>query len=217
MRLLVIEDERDLRLVLANALRDAGYAVDEGADGQEGLHKAMQWEYDAIVLDLMMPKMSGWDFLAAFRKRFKTPVLVLTARDTIEDRVRGLDDGADDYLIKPFELNELLARVRALIRRAAGHAHARIEIGEVVIDTVSKTVSHAGHDIVLTAREYTVLELLAIQRGKLVSRHRIYDHIFDEQDEALSNLVEVHISNLRKKLGKDFIKTRRGMGYLIEA
>jgi two-component system OmpR family response regulator len=216
MRILVVEDEQDLRVLVANSLRDEGYAVDAAADGEEAVHKAGMFEYDALVLDLMMPKMNGWQVLDWLRKSKSTPVLILTARDTIDDRVRGLDGGADDYLVKPFEIKELLARLRALIRRAAGQPRSVLEINDVAVDMASRTVFRNGEPVILTPREYALVELLAIHRGKLVTRSMIYDHIFDENDDTLSNLVEVHMSHLRKKLGKDFITTRRGQGYIID-
>ncbi len=190
--------------------------MDEAVDGEEGLFKASSWEYDAIILDLMLPRMDGWEVLRRLRRERKTPVLILTARDGISDRVRGLDNGADDYLVKPFVLVELLARLRALIRRAAGQAVSLLTVGDIVIDTRARQVSQAGQPVSLTAREYALLELLALHRGELVPRSMIYEHLFDESEDSLSNLVDVHISNLRKKLGKDFISTRRGQGYLID-
>jgi two-component system OmpR family response regulator len=217
MRVLVIEDEPELLTALSQALREDGYAVDEAADGAEGLFKATSWEYDAVVLDLMLPGVDGWGVLAGLRKARKTPVLILTARDAVADRVRGLDAGADDYLVKPFQLAELLARLRALIRRAAGQADPVITLGDVVLDTRARTVHRGGVPVALTAREYTLVELLALHRGRLVTRAQIYEHLFDEDDDTLSNLVDVHVSNVRKKLGKDFISTRRGQGYVIDA
>jgi two-component system, OmpR family, response regulator len=216
MRVLVVEDEPALLAVVSQALREAGYAVDGAVDGEEGFYKATAWEYDAIVLDIMMPKRDGWSVLAALRKTHKTPVLLLTARDTVTDKIRGLDIGADDYLIKPFDLGELLARVRALIRRSAGQAAPMIEIGDVTIDTGAKRVTLDDKPVVLTAREYAIVELLALRRGQVVTRTQIYEHIFDENDDSLSNLLEVHVMNVRKKLGKDFIGTRRGQGYVID-
>lgn len=216
MRILVVEDEPDLRDMLAKTLRAANYAVDVAADGEEGLVKTDSWPYDAIVLDLMMPKVDGWQFLAKLRKQHATPVLILTARDALGDRVQGLDSGADDYVVKPFEATELLARLRAIVRRGSGKASARIEVGDVTIDTAARTVTQAGQPIVLTGREYALVELLALRRGELVTRTMIYDHLFGEDDDSLSNLVEVHVSNIRKKLGKDFITTRRGQGYVID-
>ena len=216
MRVLVVEDEPELLRVITRALGEQGYAVDGALDGEEGLFRATSWEYDAVVLDLMLPKIDGWQVLEAIRKEKKTPVLILTARDAVTDRVRGLDGGADDYLVKPFELAELFARLRALIRRAAGQAAATIEIGDVVIDPRSRTVTQHGRPVALTAREYALVELLALHRGEVVTRTQMYDHLFDENDDTLSNLLDVHVSNVRRKLGKDFIVTRRGMGYLID-
>ncbi len=212
MRVLAVEDEPDLLSSLMKALREDGYAVDGAPDGEEGLFKAESYDYDAIVLDIMLPGIDGWELLRRLRKTKKTPVLMLTARDAVRDRVRGLDTGADDYLVKPFELAELLARLRALIRRAASQAESRLRIGDVVIDTAARTVSRRGEEIVLTAREYSLLEYLALHRGKLVTRTMLYDHLFDENDSTLSNLLDVHVFNLRKKLGHDFITTRRGHG-----
>jgi two-component system OmpR family response regulator len=217
MRVLAVEDEPDLLSSLMKALREDGYAVDGAPDGEEGLFKAESYDYDAIVLDIMLPGIDGWELLRRLRKTKKTPVLMLTARDAVRDRVRGLDTGADDYLVKPFELAELLARLRALIRRAASQAESRLKIGDVVIDTAARTVSRRGEEIVLTAREYSLLEYLALHRGKLVTRTMLYDHLFDENDSTLSNLLDVHVFNLRKKLGHDFITTRRGHGYCIES
>jgi two-component system OmpR family response regulator len=215
MRLLVVEDEPDLLHSLAESLREDGYAVDTADRGDDGLHKATAWEYDAIVLDWMLPGMSGLEMLERLRRTKKTPVLLLTARDTVGDRVHGLDTGADDYLIKPCSLRELLARVRALIRRSAGHASNVVQVGSISIDTGNKTVRDDGVEVALTAREYALVELLALHRGKLVSRTMIYDHIFDEDDDSLSNIVDVHVSHIRKKLGRDFIETRRGQGYIL--
>jgi two-component system OmpR family response regulator len=215
MRLLVVEDEVDLLESLAQALREDGYAVDTADNGDDGYFKAKTWDYDAILLDWMLPKLNGIELLRRLRRDKKTPVLLLTAKDAVSDRVAGLDQGADDFLVKPFNLSELLARVRALIRRSTGNASNLIVIGSIEIDLASKTVMESGNAIELTAREYAMLELLAVHAGKLVSRTMIYNHIFDEQDDTLSNLVDVHISHLRKKLGRDLIETRRGQGYIL--
>jgi two-component system OmpR family response regulator len=216
VRLLIVEDELDLLRALEKAFREEGYAVDTASDGEDGLFKATGWDYDAIVLDLMLPKLDGGELLKQLRCIKKTPVLVLTARDALPDRVKGLDTGADDYLVKPFERLELLARIRALVRRAAGQAVAVLEIGDVKIDMAARTVARQAVAINLTPREYALVEFLALHRGKIVTRTMLYDHLFDENEDSLSNLLDVHVSNLRKKLGPDFIVTRRGQGYLID-
>ena len=216
MRLLVVEDEPDLQNLLARALRGQGYAVDTADDGEQGLYKAQTWDYDAIVLDWMLPKLDGLSLLRELRRKKRTPVLLLTARDATDDRVSGLDSGADDYLVKPFEIKELLARLRAIIRRSSGITSNIISIGEIQIDTGSHIVRRNGEAILLTAREYALVELLVLRRGKLVTRQVLYDHLFDENDDTLSNLIELHVSNVRKKLGKDFISTRRGAGYIVD-
>ena len=215
MRILVIEDQADLRRLLQGILEESGYAVDVAADGLDGLAKAQVWPYDAIVLDLMLPKIDGWDLLEQLRETHKTPVLILSARDALSDRVLGLDLGADDYLSKPFERSELLARLRALIRRTAGQSKSTLTINDLEIDLIGRTISRGDEVITLTAREYTLFEYLALHRGKVVSRTELYDHLFDENDESLSNLLDVYISYLRKKLGADVIETRRGLGYVI--
>ena len=216
MRVLIVEDEPDLLDSLVQAVREDGYAVDEAPDGEEGLYKAENYDYDAVVLDIMLPRVDGWEVLRRLRKTKKTPVLMLTARDAIRDRVRGLDTGADDYVVKPFDVEEVLARLRALIRRSASQPEPLLTIGEVAIDTAARKVSRAGEAVTLTAREYALLEFLALHRGKLVTRTMLYEHLFDENDSTLSNLLDVHVSNIRKKLGHDFITTRRGHGYSIE-
>ena len=216
MRILLIEDEADLLASLAKALREEGYAVDTATDGEEGLYKAESADYDAIVLDVMLPRLDGWEILQRLRPSKKTPVLMLTARDAARDRVRGLDTGADDYVVKPFDLDELFARLRALIRRSAGQTRNVIEIGDVLINTAARNVILCGNPIALTAREYSLLEFLALHRGETVTRKTLYEHLFDEDDDTLSNLLDVPVSNLRKKLGAEFIVTRRGHGYCIE-
>ena len=215
MRILLVEDEPDLLQSLARALREEGYAVDTAADGEDGLFKAESYDYDAVVLDVMLPKLDGWTVLARLRKVKKTPVLMLTARDQSRDRVKGLDTGADDYVIKPFDLSELFARLRALIRRASGQTVNEIVIGDVVVNTATRIVTRAGTAVPLTAREYTLVEFLARHRDKVVTRTALYEHLFDENDSSLSNLLDVHVFNIRKKIGQDFIVTRRGHGYCI--
>jgi len=216
VRVLVVEDEPDLRSALVQTLAENGYAVDAASEGIDGLYKATTWTYDAIVLDIMLPKMNGWEVLRSIREKNSAPVLILTARDAVSDRVRGLDGGADDYLVKPFSIQELLARVRALVRRTAGVADSIIQIDDIAINIANRTVTKAGELVVLTAREFALVEMLGLHRGKLISRSEIYDHLFGEDDDSLSNLVDVHISHIRKKLGSDFIITRRGQGYIID-
>ena len=216
MRILVVEDEPRLLHNLAKALREESYAVDTAANGDDGLFKAETYDYDAIVLDVMLPHIDGWEVLTRLRKQKRTPVLMLTARDATKDRVRGLDGGADDYLIKPFDLDELLARLRALIRRSAGQVNPKLELGDVTIDTRARSVERHGEPVALTAREYAILEYLALHRGEVVSRTTLYEHLFDESDDTLSNLVDVHVFSIRKKLGRELIVTRRGQGYCIE-
>ena len=215
MRLLVIEDEVRLLRNLAKALREEGYAVDTAADGEEGLYKAQNNAYDAVVLDVMLPKLDGWQILERLRKTQTTPILMLTARDTPADRVRGLDGGADDYLVKPFDLSELFTRLRALIRRAAARPAPKIVLGDVAIDTRARTVAVGGQAVALTATEYAILEYLALQQGKVVSRTELFDHVFDERADSLSNLLDVHVYNIRRKLARPLIATRRGHGYCI--
>lgn len=216
MRILVIEDEPDLLTGLARSLREEGYAVDTAQDGEDGLLKALDVSYDAVVLDVMLPRLDGWEVLRRLRLKKKTPVLLLTARDKTTDRVRGLDGGADDYLVKPFDLSELLARLRALIRRSASEAKAVIDLGSVQIDMAARIVTCDALPVILTAREFGLVEYLALHRGEVVTRTTLYEHLFDETDDTLSNLLDVHVSNVRKKLGHDFIVTRRGHGYCIE-
>ena len=216
MRLLIVEDEEDLRRGLEQALREEGYAVDGAAEGTDALYRAETWDYDAIVLDVMLPGLDGWEILRRLRRKKKTPVLLLTARDAVRDRVHGLDLGADDYLVKPVDLGELLARVRALIRRGAGAPNPVLDLGPVSINTSARTVAVEGAEIALTAREFALLEYLGSRRGKVVSRTELYDHLFAEEDESYSNLLDVHVCNLRRKLGKDLIQTRRGHGYVID-
>lgn len=215
MRILVIEDDPHLLRSLAATLREENYAVDTAEDGDDGLFKAQGGSYDAIVLDVMLPVRNGWQVLDALRPGCATPVLMLTARDTVRDRVKGLDHGADDYLTKPFDIDELLARLRALIRRSVGQTHPLITIGPLTLDTAARVAKVSGSEVALTAREYALLEYLALHRGEVVSRTTLYEHLFDEEESSLSNLLDVHVSNLRKKLGADLICTRRGHGYSI--
>jgi two-component system OmpR family response regulator len=216
MRILIVEDEIDLQRALARALRDEGYAVDTATNGADGLFSAESVDYDAVILDVMLPQLDGWEVLSRLRRLKKTPVLMLTARDQSRDRVRGLDTGADDYVVKPFDLPELLARLRALIRRTTNLTTNRIEIGGVAIDTAARIVTLRQQPVELTAREYALVEFLASHQGEVITRTQLYEHLFDENDSSMSNLLDVYVSTVRKKLGADFITTRRGHGYCIE-
>jgi two-component system OmpR family response regulator len=172
-------------------------------------------EYDAILLDLMLPRLDGGQVLRALRETKQTPVLVLTARDTIDEKIKGLNLGADDYLTKPFDLDELIARVRALIRRSVNHPSPLFRVRDVEVNTAARAVLKKGQCVPLTGKEYAILELLMIYRGRLVTRTMIYDHLYGEHDDTLSNVVDVYVSNLRRKLGSELIETRRGEGYII--
>lgn len=220
MRILTVEDDPDLRSGIVQTLREDGYAVDQAADGDEGLHRALAWDYDAIILDIMLPKLDGHQVLLQLRRRKQTPVLFLTARDTVDDRVEGLDLGADDYLVKPFDLSEMLARLRSIIRRSHAIADPTIQVNSIVVNTASRTVSvieSPDHSISieLSPREYALVEMLVMRRGQLVTRTYIYDHLFDDEHDSMSNLVDVYVSRIRRKLGKTFVTTRRGEGYIV--
>jgi two-component system, OmpR family, response regulator len=219
VRLLLIEDEGELARVLRQALEEEGFQVDSAADGEEGLFKAGEVGYDAILLDLMLPGVDGFEVLKHLRAPGgrPVPVLVLTARDGVPDRVRGLNLGADDYLVKPFDLEEMLARVRALIRRSADRPSPQLRVGDVTIDTVARTVRKGEASVELPAKEYALLEYLALHAGEVVTRTRIYEHIYGEKEDTFSNVVEVYVANLRRRLGADVIETRRGHGYLVRA
>lgn len=216
MRILVIEDETDLSSAIEQALKEEGFVVDVANEGESGLFNAEGWSYDAIILDLMLPGIDGWTILKKIRtSQNKTPVLILTARDAIKDRVKGLNSGADDYLTKPFSIDELIARVRSLIRRFTASPNPLIRLGNIEINTASRVVTKGKKTIELSAKEYALLELLVLNRGTLVTRTTIYDHIYNEDDSTLSNVVDVYVCNLRNKLYKDLIQTKRGHGYII--
>ena len=216
MRLLLVEDSQTLRRSLRRALRHSGYAVDMAADGEEGLAAAELNDYDAMILDVMLPKLDGLTVLRRLRAAGrKTHVLLLTARDTVADRVEGLRQGADDYLVKPFALDELLARVEALCRRAYGSKESVLRVGAVEIDFAARRISHAGSAVQLTPREWRLLEYLARRRGEVVQRADIEAHIYDEMVEPMSNVVDTAIYSLRQKVGAGLILTRRGMGYTL--
>jgi DNA-binding response OmpR family regulator len=222
MRVLLIEDSERLQRSVGTGLRNAGYAVDVAGDGAVGLWQARSNDYDVIVLDLMLPGLDGLSLLSTLRADGRdTHVLILTARDQVEDRVRGLRAGADDYLTKPFAFDELLARVQALTRRRHNVKSPRIAAGDLAIDTLARTVTRAGRPIPLSPREYALLEYLALRRGQVVSRTEIEAHIYDDQAEPMSNVVDAAIYALRRKLdlpgAPSLICTRRGMGYLLQA
>jgi len=220
MKILLIEDYGPLRKSLTKGLREDGFAVDSTGEGEEGLWYAESFEYDLIVLDLMLPNVDGLTILQRLREQGNpVHILILTARDTVEDRVRGLDMGADDYLVKPFAFEELLARVRALLRRKYKSKSPLIEVDDLQIDTGTRTVKRAGMVIEMTAREYSILELLARRAGEVVSRTEIWEHVYDFASESSSNVIDVYIGYLRKKLEKNglprLIHTRRGAGYVL--
>lgn len=222
MRLLLVEDSERLRRSVAGGLRKAGYAVDVSGDGEEGLWYALGNEYDVIILDLMLPKLDGLTLLRRLREKGKdTHVLIVTAKDTVEDRVLGLRSGSDDYLIKPFAFDELLARVEALARRTHGVKRAVIKVGDLEIDTSRRLTRRGSRAIDLPPREFALLEYLAMRKGQVVPRADIEAHIYDEYAELASNVVESAIYSLRKKIDSpdepSLIQTRRGMGYVLGA
>jgi two-component system OmpR family response regulator len=216
MRVLIVEDDADLAKQLRTALDEAGYAVDLASDGEEGHHLGETESYDAVVLDLGLPVIDGLTVLDRWRRSGRRmPVLVLTARDRWSDKVAGIDAGADDYVAKPFRMEEVLARLRALIRRAAGHATAEIECGGVRLDTRSGRVTIDGAPVKLTAQEYRLLAYLMHHQGRVVSRTELTEHIYDQDFDRDSNTIEVFVGRLRKKLGVDVIHTVRGLGYRL--
>lgn len=220
MRLLFVEDSKRLQQTVGTALRRAGFAVDVAGDGEEGLWLAETHEYDAIVLDIMLPGLDGLALLRRLRERGgNVHVLLLTARDTIADRVQGLQAGADDYLVKPFALEELLARVHALCRRAYDSKQTRIVVGDLEVDTAVRAVTRAGRPIALQAREYALAEYLARRAGQVVSRTEIETHLYDGDADFISNVVDSAVCALRRKLHaanpEPIIHTRRGLGYVL--
>jgi two-component system OmpR family response regulator len=216
LRLLVVEDDRDINRQIVTALEQAGYAVDSAFDGEDALFLGETEPYDAIVLDLGLPMMDGVSVLQAWRRAGKKmPVLILTARDRWSDKVAAFDVGADDYVVKPFHMEELLARLRALVRRATGHATSEISCGPVQIDTRSSRVLVQGQSVKLTSHEYRLLAYLMHHQGRVVSRSELVEHLYDQDFDRDSNTVEVFVGRLRKKLGVDLIQTVRGLGYLV--
>jgi len=216
LRVLVVEDDVDLNRQLVAALSDAGYAVDSALDGEEGYYLGDTEPYDLIVLDIGLPKMDGISILEEWRRSDKkVPVIILTARDRWSDKVQGIDAGADDYLAKPFHMEELLARARAQLRRAAGHAKSEIECGSVRLDTNSARVTCDGEPIKLTSHEFRLLAYLMHHRGRVVSRTELVEHLYDQDFDRDSNTIEVFIGRLRKKIPAEIIETVRGLGYRI--
>jgi two-component system OmpR family response regulator len=217
VRLLLVEDDRNLNRQVAAALSDAGYAVDKAFDGEEGQFLGETEPYDAVILDLGLPGIDGVSVLTNWRRADrKMPVLILTARDRWSDKVQGFDAGADDYLAKPFHMEELLARIRALLRRSAGHASSELVAGSVRLDTRSGRVSVDGASVKLTSHEYRLLSYLMHHSGRIVSRGELTEHLYDQDFDRDSNTIEVFVGRLRKKLGVDLIQTVRGLGYLID-
>ncbi|CAG1064469.1 Transcriptional activator protein CzcR [uncultured bacterium] len=221
MRVLIVEDEKDLAGIIKQGLEEEGYVVDVAHDGEEGLYMAESYPIDVMVLDVMLPQMDGLTVLSNLRKKgVQTPVILLTARDALIDKIKGLDTGADDYLTKPFVFEELLARIRSLMRRKTTVKEAVIRIADLEIDTASHQVKRAGKSIALSAKEYSLLEFLAYRKGTVVSRTDIIEHIYNEDADMDSNVVDVYINYLRNKVDKEFsgklIHTVRGAGYILK-
>lgn len=216
MRLLVVEDDPDINRQLLTALQDAGYVVDSARDGEEGHYLGDTEPYDAVVLDLGLPVLDGVSVLEKWRRAGrKMPVLILTARDRWSDKVAGFDAGADDYVAKPFHMEELLARLRALLRRSAGHATSEISCGPVTLDTKAARVTVNGMAVKLTSLEFRLLDYLMHHKGKVISRGELVEHLYDQDFDRDSNTIEVFVGRLRKKLGVDVLHTIRGMGYCV--
>lgn len=216
MRLLVVEDDETLCGQLRQALEDSGYVVDAAHDGEEGHYMGETEPYDAVILDLGLPEMDGVTVLEKWRRAGRNfPVLILTARERWSDKVEGFDAGADDYVTKPFYTEEVLARVRALLRRAAGHATSELECGELRVDTRAARVTLKGEPIKLTSLEYRLLAYLMHHQGKVVSRTELVEHLYEQDFDRDSNTIEVFVGRLRRKLGKDAIETVRGLGYRL--
>ena len=221
MKVLFVEDYKPLQRSVAKAIREVGWAVETAPDGEEGLWLAENNSYDVIILDLMLPKLPGLSILARLREKSDpTPILILTAKDTVEDRMKGLDMGADDYLVKPFFLGELMSRLKALVRRSYNQKQPVIRVGNVEIDTSGRRVQRGGHEIELTAREYALLEYFVRRPGELVTRTDIWNHVYENYGDAGSNVVDVYVGYLRKKLHLPdmpaLIHTRRGQGYVFQ-
>lgn len=217
MRILIVEDEPVLRSQLVRALKEENHAVDSAINGEDGLHKILNNLYEVAIIDVMMPKMNGFEVLRNARDRgVNCAILMLTACDTLEDKIQGLDSGADDYLVKPFNLAELKARVRSLLRRKSVSQTNVIRAGDVILDLTLNQVKLNDEVVELTGREFGIIETLLRKKGSVISRSLLYESVIDEVDDSMSNLLDVHICNLRKKLGKDVVKTVRNRGYIVE-
>jgi len=216
MKLLIVEDEESLNKVLVKVLRKLGYATDSAFDGEEAVDLYFENNYDLVILDLNLPKLDGMEVLKAMREdNAELPILILSARSEIQDKIQGLDEGANDYLTKPFHFDELTARVRALLRRNAQTAGTRIEIGDVVLDTAAKTVSVGGNPIALSKKEYGLMAHLMLRKGETVSSQKLIESVWESDAEEMEESFYVHISTLRRKFPKDFIKNVRGQGYYV--
>jgi two-component system copper resistance phosphate regulon response regulator CusR len=220
MRILLVEDEPRVARFVAKGLREQSYAIDIAGDSESALYQAEINDYDLIILDVMLPGRDGFEVCRELRERnVKTPVLMLTALDAVDDRVQGLDSGADDYLIKPFEFKELLARVRALLRRAREFRPPALQVADLTLNTANHTATRAGRRIGLTAKEYALLEYFALHQGRLLGREEIAEHVWDENFDPMSNVIDVYVRRLRKKVDEGFsrplIHTRRGAGYIF--
>ena len=217
MRLLVVEDDKDLNRQIVTALEQAGYVVDRAHDGEEGHYLGENEPYDAVILDLGLPKMDGVAVLQSWRRNGRAmPVIILTARDRWSDKVQGFDAGADDYVTKPFHMEEILARVRAVLRRAAGHSTSELVCGPVTLDTRAGRVTVDGNPIKLTSHEYRLIAYLMHHTGRVVSRTEIVEPLYDQDFDRDSNTIEVFVGRLRRKLGVDVIQTVRGLGYILQ-
>jgi len=221
MRILLIEDEKNLAAILKKGLEENGFAVDLSFEGEDGLYQAESCPYDAVLLDIMLPKMDGFTVLNKLReKKVPVPVLMLTSRGELEDRIKGLNTGADDYIVKPFDFTELLARLKAVIRRSRSKASPVISIDNLTIDMNSKTVTRSGKDIKLSTKEYNLLEYLALNSGRVISRTELTEHMYDTEFDLDSNIIDVYINYLRNKIDKGFrnqlIHTVRGSGYVLK-
>jgi two-component system copper resistance phosphate regulon response regulator CusR len=222
MRVLVVEDDPDMSRFIARGLAEQAYAVDVAATGEDALDRAMTSTYDAVVLDAMIPPPDGFEVCRRLRQSsLDVSILMLTARDALRDRIEGLDSGADDYLVKPFAFEELLARLRAMLRRRGVRQLPVVELGDLRIDTRSHSVTRGGEPLVLTTKEYTLLEYLAINAGRVIGREELSEHVWNEQFDPFSNLIEVYIGRLRRIVDRDravkLIHTIRGAGYIVEA